>query len=160
MTHTQEQAQVLLQELMFELGLPDDQTTIDASLILANFKSKPVPERFVQNVVLGFQSWDCESLGNYGADILFMAYRSGFAISDYIDRQLAQEHPTDKRYLLRYLEQLCDRYGKNSFVATGFGHDVIYSRVPLTENYKVFDNTLYVPPTKGYWAIVSKSATR
>ena len=85
-------------------------------------------------------------------------YNDGSAICEFIDRTIANEHPADKRFILRYLEQLCLRYGLNHATGIGFQHDVIYTRGKLTDNYKVFDNTLYVPPLTGQWAIVSKGA--
>jgi hypothetical protein len=89
------------------------------------------------------------------------AYTEGAAICNFVDNVLAQEHPQDKRFLLRYMEQLCMRYGKSNDRALGFGHDIIYSRDPIgTGFYKAFDNTLYIPPLTGHWAIASKGSAR
>lgn len=89
------------------------------------------------------------------------AYDNGAAICNFIDTVLAQEHPTDKRFLLRYMEQLCLRYGKSNDRSTGFGHDIIYSREkPIAGFYKGFDNTLYVPPLTGHWVIATKGSAR
>ena len=85
-------------------------------------------------------------------------YNDGSAICEFIDHVLVQDHPADKRFILRHLEQLCLRYGLNQSTCIGFGHDVIYSRGKLPENYKAFDNTLYIPPLTGEWAIVSKGS--
>lgn len=88
-------------------------------------------------------------------------YTEGSAICNFVDTVLAQEHPMDKRFLLRYMEQLCLRYGKSNDRAIGFGHDIIYSREkPVANFYTAFDNTLYIPPLTGYWAIASKGSAR
>jgi hypothetical protein len=89
------------------------------------------------------------------------AYIEGAAVCNFVDNVLAQEHPMDKRFLLRYMEQLCIRYGKSNDRAIGFGHDIIYSREePIAGFYKAFDNTLYIPPLTGHWAIASKGSAR
>ena len=87
-------------------------------------------------------------------------YLKGTAICEFIDGVLSQEHPADKRFLLRYMEQHCLRYGLNQVTSIGFGHDVIYSRGKLIESYTNFDNTLYVPPLTGQWAIVKRGSSR
>lgn len=89
-----------------------------------------------------------------------MRYDRGSAVCEFIDQQIAQEHPADKRFILRYFEQACLRYGLNHMTGLGFNHDVIYSRVKLTENYTNFDNTLYIPPLTGHWAIVQRRSAR
>ena len=83
-------------------------------------------------------------------------YAQGAAICVYIDQHLAQEHPQDKRFLLRYMEQHCMRLGIPKQTLFGFGHRVIFSREPLPEQYSGFDNSLYVPPLTGHWAIVPR----
>lgn len=93
-------------------------------------------------------------------DEVHRRYQDGTAICEFIDRTIAQEHPADKRFLLRYMEQACLRYGLNQMTSIGFNHDVIYVRGKLTENYTNFDNTLYVPPLTGQWAIVQRRSAR
>jgi len=89
------------------------------------------------------------------------AYTEGAAICNFVDNVMAQEHPMDKRFLLRYMEQLCLRYVKSNDRSTGFGHDIIYSREkPEVSFYHTFDNTLYIPPLTGYWVIATKGAAR
>jgi len=93
-------------------------------------------------------------------DQMVRFFKEGHAISDYIDHELADDHPTDKRFLLRHMELLCFRYGLNRTTSTGYGHDVIFSRTPIAEHYSKFDNSLYVPPLTGHWALASKGAAR
>lgn len=136
-----------------ELGSP-----VTRSQITEMYLSQNVPGTVVAFLYLATMN-DKPERNYYGAEIdrLFLA---GSYISDYINTELAQEHPTDKRFLLRYMELLCTRYDLNQFKSTGFGHDVIFSKTPLDEHYPKFDNSLYVPPLTGYWAIASKSAAR
>lgn len=89
---------------------------------------------------------------------LVRLYRSGTAICDFIDNQMAQDHPDDKRFLLRRLELIALQHNIREQRVPGFSHDVIYSRTPLPDCYKVFDNTLYYPPLTGYWAIAQRSS--
>lgn len=129
-----------------------------------NFVSTPVPKMVVALIHLTMQPQVNGELP--GADIVVdsaMAntlYAEGLAVSTYIDKAHAQEHPLDKRYLLRYLEHLCLRHGTEKQTAIGFGHDIIYSRKPLAAQYKSFDNTQYVPPLTGHWAIVGRPSQR
>ncbi len=148
------EAYALLQK---ELGT--DVVTYGA--IHKNFVSKPVPKMVVSLIHLTMQPLVNGEL--LGADtVIFPAmaellYIEGLAISSYIDKAHAQEHPMDKRYLLRYLEHLCLRHGTEKQTAIGFGHTVIYSRKPLGDQYKSFDNTQYVPPLTGHWAIAGRA---
>lgn len=87
-------------------------------------------------------------------------YERGSAVCEFIDQHIAQEHPADKRFILRYFEQACLRYGLNQMTGIGFNHDVIYVRGKLAENYTNFDNTMYVPPLTGQWAIVQRRSAR
>lgn len=96
----------------------------------------------------------------YTDEVLKTLFIAGKTISDFIDAELSQDHPTDKRFLLRYMELLCTRYELNQFKSTGFGHDVIFSKTPLDDHYPKFDNSLYVPPLTGHWAIAAKGAAR
>lgn len=126
--------------------------------IVAHYENTNVPDMTIVFVYLGSRGvQDNAEITDEGL-VKFAA--AGKAISDYIDTELADDHPTDKRFLLRHMELLCYRYGLNRNTSTGFGHDVIFSRKPIVENFPKFDNTLYVPPLTGYWAIASKSSAR
>lgn len=89
---------------------------------------------------------------------LISLYRDGSAICRFIDGQMAQDHPDDKRFLLRRLEHVALHHNIREQRVPGFGHDVLYSTTPLPDCYKVFDNTLYYPPLTGYWAIAQRSS--
>lgn len=89
---------------------------------------------------------------------LVRLYRNGSAICEFIENQVLQEYPADKRFLLRHLELTALVHNLREQRVPGFGHDVIYSRTPLQECYKVFDNTLYYPPLTGYWAIAQRAS--
>jgi hypothetical protein len=88
---------------------------------------------------------------------LVRLYRNGTAVCEFIDNHMAQDHPDDKRFLLRHLENVSLRHGLREQRVPGFSHDVIYSRTPLL-GYKTFDNTLYYPPLTGYWAIARRAS--
>jgi len=153
--------EILLQQLVHELGLPVKSNEIPAQKILDHYLTKPVPVQPVQEIVLALQAWTkVKPTDMLDVDDLRDLQDEGRAISNYITRQLVQDHPADKRFLLRYLEQMCDHYNMHKHTAIGFGHDVIYSAEPLGASFKTFDNSLYVPPTKGYWAIVQKASSR
>jgi hypothetical protein len=126
--------------------------------IVNHYEKTNVPDMTIVFVYLGSRNVQADAEITDEGLVKFAA--AGQAISDYIDTELADDHPTDKRFLLRHMELLCFRYGLSRFTSTGFGHDVIYSRTPIAENYPKFDNTLYVPPLIGHWAIASKGAAR
>lgn len=128
--------------------------------IVREYMSKNVPDMAVVFVYLGSRQLADDNPLGLSEESLTRYFEEGRAISNYIDRELADDHPTDKRFLLRHMELLCMRYGLNRTTSTGFGHDVIFSREPLSEHYTKFDNSLYVPPLTGHWAIASKSAAR
>jgi hypothetical protein len=153
--------EILLQRLAYELGLPSSTKEIPAQKILDHFLTKPVPVQPVQEIVLALQAWSTvKPTDMLDVDDLRDLQNEGRAISNYITQQLVQDHPADKRFVIRYLEQMCEHYKMNKHTAVGFSHDVIYSTEPLGESYKTFDNSLYVPPTKGYWAIVQRASSR
>lgn len=153
--------EILMQQMVHELGLPVNTNEIPAQKILDHYLTKSVPVMPVQEIALALQAWSkVKPTDMLDVDDLRDLQNEGRAISNYITQQLAQDHPADKRFLLRYLEHMCDHYKMRKPTAIGFGHDVIYSTEPLGETYKKFDNTLYVPPTKGYWAIVQRASSR
>lgn len=123
-----------------------------------NYMNTNVPSLIVSNI---YQYLSCAHLDRdmvLSVDDIDAAFTKGSAILMYADTQLAQEHPTDKRFLLRYLEQICLRLGTSNQVAPGYGHDIMYSRKPIVETYPKFDNSLYIPPSMGYWAIIARKA--
>lgn len=139
-----------------------DVVTIGA--VHENFVSHRVPHMVVARVHLTFQSLvdgvmpEADRILDEGE--VESRYRDGSAICEFIDRVLVQDHPADKRFILRHMENLCLRYGLNQTTCIGFGHDVIYTRGKLVGNYSNFDNTLYIPPLTGEWAIVQRRGSR
>jgi hypothetical protein len=93
-----------------------------------------------------------------GEDHANKCYEDGTAICNFIERMLVQEHPADKRFLIRYMEHISYHYNIPRQTSIGFGHDVVFSREPLGDSFKSFDNSLYVPPLTGYWAIVKRTS--
>ena len=89
---------------------------------------------------------------------LYEIYRDGITILNFMRVTNSESHPTDKRYLLIYIEEMCKRFNLTTHKCPGFGHDVLYSVNPIS--YSKFDNSLYVPPTTGYWAIVGRGMAR
>lgn len=85
-----------------------------------------------------------------------LLYEQGKVICEYIDRVLIAEHPVDKRFLLRYLENRSLQFDQPEQKSVGYGHVVVYSREPLAAEYTGFDNSLYVPPLTGHWAIIRR----
>lgn len=126
--------------------------------IVSHYEKTNVPDMTIAFVFLGSRGvQDNAEITDEGL-VKFAA--AGKAISDYIDTELADDHPTDRRFLLRHMELLCLRKGLSRLQSTGFGHDVIFSRAPIAEYYPKFDNSLYVPPLIGHWAIAAKGAAR
>lgn len=130
---------------------------IYVSDLKAEFLRKNVPDMVIAFINLGMSPVDDGCLQDSYVEELFT---KGRAISEYIDRELADDHPTDKRFLLRHMELLCLRYGLKQHKSTGFGHDVIFSLEPIESYYPKFDNSLYVPPLTGHWALATKGAAR
>ena len=91
-------------------------------------------------------------------DALYECYCNGLVILNFLYEKNYDSHPLDKSMLLIYTEQMCKRYNLRSHKTTGFGHDIVYSTTPLA--YTKFDNDLYMPPSEGYWAIVSRGGAR
>ena len=91
-------------------------------------------------------------------DALYECYCNGLVILNFLYEKNYDSHPLDKSMLLIYTEQMCKRYNLRSHKTTGFGHDIVYSTTPLA--YTKFDNDLYLPPSEGYWAIVSRGGAR
>lgn len=135
---------------------------ITCGALHAKFMSVSVPNMVVARVHLTLPQLVHGELPN--ADKILTeaeankAYEDGTAICNFIERSLVHEHPADKRFLLRYMEHLSYHYNLAHQTSIGFGHDVLYSREPLGDNYKSFDNSLYVPPLTGYWAIVKRTS--
>lgn len=128
--------------------------------IVREYMGKNVPDMAVVFVYLGSRQLADDNPLGLSEESLNRYFEEGRAISSYIDTELADDHPNDKRFLLRHMELLCYRYVLNRTTATGFGHDLIFSREPIAEHYPKFDNSLYVPPLTGHWAIATKSAAR
>lgn len=151
-------AQHLYAELQKVLGVPSEQVVF-VEEIREHFNKNCTPKLTVAYIALALQS--CPSGYDRGQLTLDQAqtlFEQGQAISNYIDHVLSQEHPMDKRFLLRYMEQAALRYGHAEMTNVGFGHAVVYSRVPFVgDEFKTFDNSLYVPPLTGYWAIVKRN---
>jgi hypothetical protein len=150
--------QYLYDELREALGVsPDQMVTVEA--VRENFDKNCTPKMVVAYIALAFQSYtNCYKEGKLTPEQAVALFKDGQAISNYIDRVLSQEHPMDKRFLLRYMEQAAMRYGHPEMTNVGYGHVVVYSRVPFVgDEYKTFDNSLYVPPLTGYWAIVKRN---
>lgn len=126
--------------------------------IVAHYENTNVPDMAIVFVYLGSRNVRNDAEITEEGLVKFAA--AGKAISEYIDTELADDHPNDKRFLLRHMELLCFRYGLNRTTSTGFGHDVIFSREPIAEHYAKFDNSLYIPPLTGHWAIATKGSAR
>lgn len=137
-----------------------NKTTISRADIVEAYVGKNTPNMAVAFIYLASRTVEDTNTIGWSDRALTRYFNDGKAISDYIDHELADDHPTDRRFLLRHMELLCLRKGLSRLQSTGFGHDVIYSRVPIAEYYPKFDNTLYVPPLTGHWAIASKGAAR
>lgn len=90
---------------------------------------------------------------------LWETHVAGTAVCNFISNELAEDHPMDKRFLLRHIENLCERFNLNSHQCPGFGHDIIFSKEPLA-SYKTFDNSIYIPPLTGHWAIIRRGESR
>jgi hypothetical protein len=147
----------LYDELRRVLGIAVDQE-IPFAAIRERFAKKNVPELPVAYIALALQTYPSmyqDGMISPGqADAMFA---QGSAISNYIDNVLSQEHPMDKRFLLRYMEQVCMQLGNTRQTSVGFGHVIVYNREPfIGEGFETFDNSLYVPPLTGYWAIVKR----
>ncbi len=150
--------QHLYEELQKVLGVtPDQFVTVEA--IREHFAKNCTPKMVVAYIALAFQSHsNCYDEGVLFPENAAALFDQGQAISNYIDHVLSQEHPMDKRFLLRYMEQAALRYGHPEMTNVGYGHVVVYSRVPFVgDEFKTFDNSLYVPPLTGYWAIVKRN---
>jgi hypothetical protein len=147
----------LYDELRRVLGIASDQE-IPVAAVRERYTKTNVPELPVAYIALAMQThvnrYEAGTLSPHQADALFA---EGAAISNYIDRVLSQEHPMDKRFLLRYMENVCMQLGNTRQTSVGFGHVIVYSREPFVDSgYESFDNTLYVPPLTGHWAIVKR----
>lgn len=131
---------------------------VTRGMIVAHYLGKNIPDMTVAFIYLASRHLlDTAVITDEGMQNFA---RQGRAISSYIDDELSDDHPTDKRFLLRHMELLCLRKGLSRLQSTGFGHDVIFSRTPLAEYYPKFDNSLYVPPLIGHWAIAAKGSAR
>lgn len=131
--------------------------------IVNEFHRVPVPEILVQVAYLGLTAAQIEQKPTEPLSIAEIQelLEAGVAVNNYITNFHTDEHQTDKRYLLRYIENLCERHNLNNHRSPGYGHDVIYSKTPLDHVVGAkFDNSLYLPPLKGYWAIVGKGSAR
>lgn len=146
-----------LRNHLLEILGKDPDHTITSTDIVENYLNTNVPVSEVVYIYLALTPEQRENQVLLVNQNLLRAFDAGYAINKYINEELAQEHPTDKRFLLRSIENLCDRHGLSSHKCPGYGHDVIYSTKPIP--YTTFDNSLYIPPRRGYWAIVSKSGT-
>lgn len=147
----------LYDELRRVLGIANDQE-IPVASVRERFAKKNVPELPVAYIALALQTYPNQFkdgvLSPSQADAMFA---QGAAISNYIDNVLSQEHPMDKRFLLRYMEQVCLQLGNTRQTSVGFGHVIVYSREPFVDSgFESFDNSLYVPPLTGYWSIVQR----
>lgn len=153
-------SQNLYEELQTILGVPLDQVVF-VEEIREHFHKNCTPKMIVAYLSLALQSLPNPNGyddGSLTPDQVLELFERGQAISNYIDYVLSQEHPMDKRFLLRYMEQAALRYGHAEMTNVGFGHAVVYSRVPFDgDEFKAFDNSLYVPPMTGYWAIVKRN---
>jgi hypothetical protein len=116
------------------------------------------------HTVLGIQSLDPELVEDRRVarypDMQADIHSRGQGAFDYAKNVLIHQTNIDPRFAVLKLEAESRRYAINNLrMPAGNGMDIMYSREPLAD-YPNFDNTVFVPPSQGYYGIVGTGGAR